>query len=105
MDVERGDKDDVCASSRRLDACRRTPVPGTTPPWSGAVGHAFHLQSITKWLNSQAEQRCPICRGAWEFKQLNAAGEEARGTARGEARRDAGGRTREALDDDAATDD
>ena len=35
----------------------------------GQCGHAFHLQCITKWLNSQTEQRCPICRGAWEFAQ------------------------------------
>ena len=45
--------------------------PGDDSPvvW-GQCGHAFHLQCITRWLNSQAEQRCPICRGAWEFKQL-----------------------------------
>ena len=98
-----GDKDDVCGICRvAFDACPPdAKFPGDDSPvvW-GQCGHAFHLQCITKWLNSQAEQRCPICRGAWEFKQLNAAGEEARGTARGEARRDAEGRTREALDDD-----
>jgi anaphase-promoting complex subunit 11 len=74
-----GDKDDVCGICRvAFDACPpEAKFPGDDSPvvW-GQCGHAFHLQCITKWLNSQAEQRCPICRGAWEFKQLNAAGEE-----------------------------
>jgi hypothetical protein len=49
-------------------------VPGDDSPvvW-GQCGHAFHLQCITKWLTSQTEQRCPICRGNWEFAQDKAA--------------------------------
>ena len=40
---------------------------GTERVWAGeAVG-----RDSAEGLNSQAEQRCPICRGAWEFKQLN----------------------------------
>lgn len=43
--------------------------PGDDSPvvW-GQCGHAFHLQCIQKWIHSQAEQRCPMCRRAWEFK-------------------------------------
>ena len=63
-----GDKDDVCGICRvAFDACPPdAKFPGDDSPvvW-GQCGHAFHLQCITKWLNSQAEQRCPICRGAW----------------------------------------
>lgn len=73
-----GDKDDVCGICRvAFDACPPdAKFPGDDSPvvW-GQCGHAFHLQCITKWLNSQAEQRCPICRGAWEFKQLNTSDE------------------------------
>ncbi|MDA9080556.1 anaphase-promoting complex subunit 11 [Candidatus Dependentiae bacterium] len=68
-----GDKDDVCGICRvAFDSCPPdAKFPGDDSPvvW-GQCGHAFHLQCITRWLNSQAEQRCPICRGAWEFKQL-----------------------------------
>ena len=67
-----GDEDDVCGICRvAFDACPPdAKFPGDDSPvvW-GQCGHAFHLQCITKWLNSQTEQRCPICRGAWEFAQ------------------------------------
>ena len=73
-----GDEDDVCGICRvAFDACPPdAKFPGDDSPvvW-GQCGHAFHLQCITKWLNSQTEQRCPICRGAWEFAQdMNAEG-------------------------------
>ncbi|RMZ57471.1 hypothetical protein APUTEX25_004305 [Auxenochlorella protothecoides] len=44
--------------------------PGDDSPvvW-GTCAHAFHLQCINRWLSSQSEQRCPICRRHWEFKQ------------------------------------
>jgi anaphase-promoting complex subunit 11 len=97
-----GDKDDVCGICRvAFDACPpEAKFPGDDSPvvW-GQCGHAFHLQCITKWLNSQAEQRCPICRGAWEFKQLNAAGEEG-----GARTRAADGEDEEEDDDDDAMD-
>jgi anaphase-promoting complex subunit 11 len=43
--------------------------PGDDSPvvW-GQCGHAFHLQCIQKWIHSQTEQRCPMCRRPWEFK-------------------------------------
>tara|TARA_B110000977_G_scaffold23845_1_gene28811 strand:- start:3760 stop:4182 length:423 start_codon:yes stop_codon:yes gene_type:complete len=66
-----GDADDVCGICRvAFDACPPdAKFPGDDSPvvW-GQCGHAFHLQCITKWLTSQTEQRCPICRGNWEFK-------------------------------------
>jgi len=74
-----GDKDDVCGICRvAFDACPpEAKFPGDDSPvvW-GQCGHAFHLQCITKWLNSQTEQRCPICRGAWEFAQDKNANED-----------------------------
>ena len=47
--------------------------PGDDSPvvW-GQCGHAFHLQCIQKWIQTQTEQRCPMCRGAWEFKNAEA---------------------------------
>jgi anaphase-promoting complex subunit 11 len=74
-----GDEDDVCGICRvAFDACPPdAKFPGDDSPvvW-GQCGHAFHLQCITKWLNSQTEQRCPICRGAWEFAQDKNANED-----------------------------
>lgn len=71
-----GDVDDVCGICRvAFDACPPdAKFPGDDSPvvW-GQCGHAFHLQCITKWLTSQTEQRCPICRGNWEFAQDKAA--------------------------------
>jgi hypothetical protein len=29
-------------------------------------GHAFHLQCVATWLNSN-KQTCPICRADWEY--------------------------------------
>merc|ERR1712196_718983 len=57
--------DDVCGICRMPfeSAAPDTKYPGDDSPvvW-GTCGHAFHLQCITKWLNSHSEQRCPICR-------------------------------------------
>lgn len=69
--------DDVCGICRNpFDGCPpECKHPGDDSPvvW-GTCGHAFHLQCITKWLGAQAqtEQRCPICRRAWEFKTASA---------------------------------
>ncbi|KAI8473231.1 MAG: anaphase-promoting complex subunit 11 RING-H2 finger-domain-containing protein [Monoraphidium minutum] len=69
--------DDVCGICRNpFDGCPpECKYPGDDSPvvW-GTCGHAFHLQCVTKWLASQAqtEQRCPICRRAWEFKMASA---------------------------------
>lgn len=63
--------DDVCGICRMpFDGCPpEAKFPGDDSPvvW-GQCAHAFHLQCITKWLQSQNEQRCPICRRPWEFK-------------------------------------
>jgi anaphase-promoting complex subunit 11 len=63
--------DDVCGICRMpFDGCPPDgKFPGDDSPvvW-GVCAHAFHLQCISKWLNSDNEQRCPICRSAWEFK-------------------------------------
>ena len=63
--------DDVCGICRNaFDACApEAKFPGDDSPvvW-GQCGHAYHLQCITKWLASQAEQRCAMCRQPWEFK-------------------------------------
>lgn len=63
--------DDVCGICRNpFDGCPPDGKhPGDDSPvvW-GTCGHAFHLQCIQKWLGSQQEQRCPICRRNWEFK-------------------------------------
>ena len=65
--------DDVCGICRNpFDGCPPdAKFPGDDSPvvW-GQCTHAFHLPCINKWLSSQqAEQKCPICRRAWEFKQ------------------------------------
>ena len=31
-----------------------------------SAGHAFHLQCVATWLNSN-KQTCPICRADWEY--------------------------------------
>lgn len=74
-----GDAGDVCGICRiAYDGCPPdAKFPGDDSPvvW-GRCGHAFHLQCITKWLsgNAQDAPRCPICRGAWEFKELEGTG-------------------------------
>jgi|TARA_B100000683_G_scaffold276862_2_gene332518 anaphase-promoting complex subunit 11 len=75
-----GDVGDVCGICRiAFDGCPPdAKFPGDDSPvvW-GECGHAFHLQCITKWLGGTAGReaaRCPICRGAWEFKELEGAG-------------------------------
>ena len=83
-----GDVGDVCGICRiAFDGCPPdAKFPGDDSPvvW-GKCGHAFHLQCITKWLsgaNAEAP-RCPICRGAWEFKELEGADANANANANG----------------------
>ena len=67
------DTSDVCGICHSpYDACAPDcKYPGDDSPvvW-GVCSHAFHLRCITKWLDGRnSEQKCPICRGEWEFKQ------------------------------------
>ncbi|RYY89034.1 hypothetical protein EON63_01475 [archaeon] len=41
------------------------------PPVWGKCGHAFHMQCVMKWLESQqnVKQECPLCRQAWGFRE------------------------------------
>jgi len=63
--------EDICGICRfAYDGCppdAKFPGDDSSVVW-GQCGHAYHLQCINKWLQSQQEQRCPICRRAWEFK-------------------------------------
>jgi anaphase-promoting complex subunit 11 len=78
-----GAEDDVCGICHsKFDQCAPDcKFPGDDSPvvW-GTCSHAFHLKCIQKWLDNgsmsahdqhvaQAEQKCPICRGDWSFKQ------------------------------------
>ena len=80
LDVERGRRGRRVRIRRvafdlMLHRMRSSPV--TTRRWSGgSAATRSTLQCITKWLNSQTEQRCPICRGAWEFAQDKNANED-----------------------------
>lgn len=66
--------DDVCGICRMpFDGCPPDgKFPGDDSPvvW-GVCHHAFHIQCIQKWLASSAEQRCPMCRRAWEYKSAS----------------------------------
>jgi anaphase-promoting complex subunit 11 len=68
--------DDVCGICRMpFDGCPpEGKFPGDDSPvvW-GICSHSFHLQCINRWLSTQAEQKCPFCRRAWEFKQADVA--------------------------------
>jgi anaphase-promoting complex subunit 11 len=74
-----GPGDDVCGICRMpFDGCPPDgKYPGDDSPvvW-GICTHAFHLQCINRWLQSQTEQKCPFCRRQWEFKQAAIGGEE-----------------------------
>lgn len=51
--------------------CPGVKYPGDDcPPCLGQCGHAFHMQCIMKWLESQQNlrQECPMCRQAWKFR-------------------------------------
>jgi anaphase-promoting complex subunit 11 len=71
--------DDVCGICRMpFDGCPPDgKYPGDDSPvvW-GICTHAFHLQCINRWLQSQTEQKCPFCRRQWEFKQAVVGGED-----------------------------
>jgi len=65
--------DDVCGicQSAFEGTAPGVKYPGEDCPvvW-GNCGHAFHLQCVSKWLQSaNSKNSCPICRQAWEFGQ------------------------------------
>ena len=66
-----GENEDCCGICRNAfeQAAPDCRFPGDESPvvW-GVCSHAFHLQCINKWLSSQSESRCPLCRTVWEFK-------------------------------------
>ena len=61
--------DDVCGicQSEFEGVAPGVKYPGDECPvvW-GKCGHAFHLQCVSTWLNSNRNS-CPICRSEWEF--------------------------------------
>ncbi len=68
-----GDEEDVCivCQSAFEGVAPGVKYPGDECPvvW-GKCGHAFHLQCVTTWLQSQSSgggSSCPICRREWEF--------------------------------------
>ena len=66
-----GENEDCCGICRNAfeQAAPDCRYPGDeSPVCFGVCSHAFHLQCINKWLSSQSESRCPLCRSAWEFK-------------------------------------
>lgn len=51
--------------------CPGVKFPGDDcPPVWGQCGHAFHMQCLMKWLESQqnTRQECPYCRQPWNFR-------------------------------------
>jgi anaphase-promoting complex subunit 11 len=62
-----GIDEDVCGICRSAfeACCPGVKYPGDDcPPVFGACGHAFHMQCVMKWLESQqnVKQECPLCR-------------------------------------------
>ncbi|KAH9676380.1 Anaphase-promoting complex subunit 11 [Citrus sinensis] len=65
--------DETCGICRMAfdGCCPDCKLPGDDYPLS-ACNHAFHLQCIVKWVNSQTPQaHCPMCRREWHFKGSN----------------------------------
>ncbi|XP_062548418.1 anaphase-promoting complex subunit 11 [Armigeres subalbatus] len=62
--------DDNCGICRMAfeGCCPDCSLPGDDCPlvW-GSCSHCFHMHCIVKWLNSQANQQCPMCRQTWKF--------------------------------------
>ncbi|XP_050674133.1 anaphase-promoting complex subunit 11-like isoform X2 [Leptidea sinapis] len=48
--------------------CPDCKLPGDDCPlvW-GACSHCFHIHCIVKWVHSQPQQLCPMCRQDWKF--------------------------------------
>lgn len=70
--------DDVCGicQSAFEGVAPGVKYPGDECPvcW-GQCGHAFHLQCVSTWLNSN-RNTCPICRSEWEFGANTASSNE-----------------------------
>mmetsp|Transcript_1551 Transcript_1551/g.2193 ORF Transcript_1551/g.2193 Transcript_1551/m.2193 type:complete len:155 (-) Transcript_1551:44-508(-) len=65
--------DDVCgichASFEGTAPGVRYPGEDSPVVW-GKCGHAYHLQCVSRWLQtSSSKNLCPICRQEWEFGQ------------------------------------
>ncbi|KPI96825.1 Anaphase-promoting complex subunit 11 [Papilio xuthus] len=62
--------DDNCGICRMPfdSCCPDCKLPGDDCPlvW-GACSHCFHIHCIVKWLHSQPQQQCPMCRQDWKF--------------------------------------
>ncbi|CAJ1944219.1 unnamed protein product [Cylindrotheca closterium] len=66
-----GSEDEVCGicQSPFEGVAPGAKYPGDEcPVVFGKCGHAFHLQCVATWLNSQ-RTTCPYCRQEWEFGQ------------------------------------
>ena len=65
-----GDEEDVCTvcQSAFEGVAPGVKFPGDECPvvW-GKCGHAFHLQCVSAWLQSQNNPTCPLCRLEWEY--------------------------------------
>ena len=80
-----GIEDNCCGICRMpYEACCpgvKYPGDDCAPMW-GECGHAFHLQCVMRWLESQQNQKqeCPMCRAVWKFRgdaeNINEEGEE-----------------------------
>ena len=80
-----GIEDNCCGICRMpYEACCpgvKYPGDDCAPMW-GECKHAFHLQCVMRWLESQQNQRqeCPMCRAPWKFQgeaEENTDGDEA----------------------------
>eukprot|EP00924_Labyrinthula_sp_SR-Ha-C_P008966 maker-scaffold_2-snap-gene-8.33-mRNA-1 protein AED:0.01 eAED:0.01 QI:161/1/1/1/0/0/2/936/88 len=71
-----GINDDCCGICRNEfeSCCPSCTYPGSScPPTWGECNHTFHEHCLLKWLDSLSEQnqeqRCPMCRAIWNFKE------------------------------------
>ena len=84
--------DDVCGICQNpLDGCApSSEFPGDDSPvvW-GACSHAFHLECVTRWL--QSNNTCPMCRREWQFASGNPKDEKEKKKKKKKRRRRRGG--------------
>jgi anaphase-promoting complex subunit 11 len=61
--------DDACGICRGAfeACCTNCKLPGDGCPLAlGECNHSFHLHCINKWIDSQANPSCPLCRTEWK---------------------------------------